>query len=90
MSADINEKRMLKAKKFITGAKKSFKNLIPRDTINDVTITECVENDGDFSITGSVGTESPTGKQKTFKYSAVVKMDADMKCSLEDLKVSEL
>ena len=90
MSKTLEEKNEIKAQKFITQAKKEFEKLIPRDTIGNVAVTECVEEGGSFKITGSVGTVSPTKKQKTFKYSATVNVDDDGKCALADLQVTEL
>ena len=65
MSKSIDEKRIIKAQKFIIGAKEEFKKHIPKDTIDDIGITECKEKDGAFEITGSVSTTSPTKKLKT-------------------------
>jgi len=89
MSKTIDEKRAKKAQKFITHAKKEFEKIIPRDKIDNVEITTCVEKDGAFEIIGSVGTTSPTGKEKTFGYSAVVNVDANEECSLEKIKLLE-
>lgn len=90
MSDKIEKKREAKAKSFITAAKEAFQQFIPRDTIGEITVTECAENAGTYAMLGSVSTLSPTGKSKTFKYTATVNEDADGKCTLADLKVSEL
>ena len=85
-----NEKRAMKVREFIANAKDEFKKLIPRDKIDDVSITELNEKDGAYAISGSVGTISPTGKLKTFRYSACVKADEEGNCTLDKLSVSEL
>lgn len=91
MAKNIEEKRKNKAQSFIKGAKDEFKKFIPRDKIGDVDIRECVEKDGGFDITGSVATTSPTGKLKTFGYSAFVEVDGEgAKCSLSKLQVREI
>lgn len=90
MSDKIEEKQIQKAQNFIIGAKKEFKKFIPRDTIEDISVTDCIEEGGNFVITGSVGTLSPTKKEKTFRYSAAVNVDESGKCSLANLQVSEL
>ena len=82
------ETREEAAKKFILGAKDQFKTLIPRDTISDIQILECDEKDGVFKLKGSVGTVSPTGKEKTFGYCAEVKVDESKNCSLTALQIS--
>ena len=90
MSKLTDEKREMKAKKFIMAEKEAFKKVIPRDTIRDVDVTECTEKDGAFEIGGSVSTLSPTEKRKTFGYTAVVNVDDEGNASLAKLKVSEL
>ncbi len=90
MSKTVDQKREMKAQKFIVNAKEEFKKLIPRDKIDSVGVTECVEKDGDFEITGMVGTVSPTGKEKTFGYTAKVNVDANEVCSLVKLQVRDL
>ena len=78
-----------KAKKFIQNAKDAFKNEIPRDTINDIKVTGCTEKDGVFELVGAVGTTSPTGKSKTFRFTAAVKVEENA-AALNSLQVSEL
>ena len=89
MSKTIDEKREENVRQFIINAKTEFKKFIPRDTITDIEVTDCVENDGPFSVTGSLGVTSPPGKLKTFGYSAIVDADADGNCSLAKLHLSE-
>ena len=84
------EDRELKARNFMSNLRTEFKPFIPRDFIAEVTITECVEKDGAFDLTGSVGTISPTGKEKTFKYVSVVNLDEEGNPFLSKLQVSEL
>ena len=84
------EDRELKARTFMSNLRSEFKPFIPRDFIAEVTITECVEKDGAFDLTGSVGTISPTGKEKTFKYVSVVNLDEEGNPFLSKLQVSEL
>lgn len=84
------EDRELKARTFMSNLRTEFKPFIPRDFIAEVTITECVEKDGAFDLTGSVGTISPTGKEKTFKYVSVVNLDEEGNPFLSKLQVSEL
>ncbi len=84
------EDRELKARTFMSNLRSEFKPFIPRDFIAEVTITECVEKDGAFDLTGSVGTISPTGKEKTFKYVSVVNLDEEGSPFLSKLQVSEL
>ena len=84
------EDRELKARNFMSNLRSEFKPFIPRDFIAEVTITECVEKDGAFDLTGSVGTISPTGKEKTFKYVSVVNLDEEGNPFLSKLQVSEL
>ena len=79
-----------KAREFITGSKDVFKSFIPRDKIDEVAVADCTEKDGAFDLTGSVGTTSPTGKEKTFKFTAVVRVDEEGTASLCKLQVSEL
>ena len=90
MSKKINEDRGITAQDFITGAKEGFKNRIPRDTIDSIGVTDCAEKDGIFIITGPVAAVSPTGKEKTYRYTAEVNVGADGECSLIKLKVSDL
>lgn len=90
MAKLTDEKREMKAQKFICGAKEEFKKFIPRDKIDDIGITECAEKDGVFQILGSVSTTSPTGKSKTFGYTAAVAVDGDGKAELSELKVKEV
>ena|GEM_PF-2087044 len=89
MAMTIDEKRQQQAKLFISGAKEAFKMFIPRDTINEIAVTECVEKDGAFELSGPVDTTSPTGKLKTFGYTATVIVDADGNASLSKLHVRE-
>jgi len=89
MSKTIDEKREENVRQFIINAKTEFKKFIPRDTITDIEVTDCVENDGSYTVTGALGATSPTGKLKTFGYSAIVDIDADGKCSLAKLQLSE-
>ena len=77
-----------KAKKFIQNEKEAFKNYIPRDTIRDIEVTGCTEKDGAFELVGAVGATSPTGKSKTFRFTAVVKVEEKAAC-LNSLQVSE-
>jgi hypothetical protein len=79
----------MKAQKFLTSAKEEFKKYIPRDAIDDIGVTQCAEKDGAFEITGSVGATSPTGKEKTYGYCAVVAVDEGGNASLLKLQVSE-
>ena len=90
MSRKANVNPEIRAKEFMTGARDAFKAFIPRDIIDEITVTECVEKEGAFHLTGSVGTISPTGKLKTFKYLATVLVDEDGEASLSKLQVSEL
>ena len=90
MSRTNDEKREIKVIKFITDSKEAFKTFIPRDKIDDVGITECKEKNGAFEVGGSVSTTSPTGKLKTFGYSATVNMDEDGNCSFSKLQVKEI
>jgi len=85
---EINREQL--AKEFITDAKDVFKKFFPRDKIEDVEVTECVEKNGAFAVTGSVGTLSPREKEKTFKFNATVVVDAEGECALTGLQVSEL
>ena len=82
-------KRDMKAMEFITGAKEEFKKFILRDHIDGIEVTECAEKDGVFVLSGPVCVTSPTGKEKTYGYTAAVKVADDGECSLEDLKVVE-
>ncbi|MBQ4297415.1 MAG: hypothetical protein II771_03890 [Clostridia bacterium] len=82
-----NDDRETLAKNYIVKAKEMFGTLIPRDSVGDIGVTECVEENGVFKITGPVGAVSPTGNQKTFKYTAEVKVDANGKCSLTALQI---
>ena len=84
-----NQDLELNAKNFIINSKDVFKKFIPRDTIGDVEVTECSESDGVFKMVGAVGTISPTGKQKTFKFCADVIAEADGTCFLAGLKVGD-
>ena len=90
MSKAVEDNREVKARAFMTGLRAEFKPFIPRDFIAEVTITDCVEKDGAFDMTGSVGTISPTGKEKTFKYVSVVNVDTEGNAFLSKLQVSEL
>ena len=90
MAKMTDEKRELKAQKFIIGAKDEFKKFIPRDKIDDVDVKECAEKDGVFEMLGSISTTSPTGKSKTFGYTAAVAVDEDGNATLSDLKVKEI
>ena len=90
MAKTIDEIREEKAKKFVTGLKDEFKKFIPRDKIKNVEITGCVNKGDAFELSGAVGTKSPTKKDKTFRYVALVAVDAEGACTLSDLKVSEL
>jgi len=90
MSKAADDTRELKARAFMANLRDEFKPFIPRDFIAEVTITECVEKDGAFDMTGSVGTISPTGKEKTFKYVSVVNVDTEGNPFLSKLQVSEL
>ena len=89
MSKTINEKREENVKKFIIDAKTEFKKFVPRDKITDIDISDCVENNGSFAVNGSVGATSPTGRLKTYGYSAIIDIDADGNCSLAKLQLSE-
>ena len=89
MSKKVEEKREAKAQEFIAGAKEAFKQFIPRDKIDEIGVTACAEKDGAFEITGPVATTSPTGKLKTFSYTAEVKVDEDGTCSLVKLHVRD-
>ena len=90
MSESICEDRRISAQKFIIDAKDEFKKQIPRDTIMNIEVTDCIEKDRIISITGPVDAVSPTGKEKTYRYNAEVSVDADGVCSLVGLKVSDL
>ncbi len=90
MPKSEEEKRAKKAQKFITKSKKEFEKIIPRDKVDEIIVTSCVEAEGAFEIAGSVATISPTGKQKTFGYNAVVNEDEAGTCSLGKLQVNEL
>ena len=90
MSKAAEDARELKARAYMTGLRDEFKPFIPRDLIEKVTITECVEKGGAFDLTGSVCTLSPTGKEKTFKYVSVVNLDEEGNPFLSKLQVSEL
>ena len=83
------EKRADKAKKFMTGTKAEFEKISPRDTITEIKVTTCVEEDGAFAITGAVAATSPTGKSKTYGYIATVTEDADGACTLAKLLLRE-
>ena len=80
----------VRAKEFMTKSKSLFKKFIPRDTIDEIGVTECVEKNGAFELSGPVCTTSPTGKQKTFRYNASVKVDDEGTCSLSGISVSEI
>ena len=67
-------------KEFMSNAKEAFKNQIPRDKVDDIAVTDCAEKDGAYEVTGSVGATSPTGKLKTFGYTATVTADANARC----------
>ena len=90
MSKSVDQKRAKAAQKFIAGANEEFKKFIPRDKIESVNVTKCVEKDGAFEINGGVSTISPTGKKKTFAYTASVETDAEGVCSLASLQVRDL
>ena len=85
-----NEDLEIKAREFIINAKDEFEKHIPRDKIESIGITDCAEKDGAFSFTGPIAVVSPTGKLKTFGYSAKVGFDADGACLLSDVKISNL
>ena len=90
MPKSIDKKREKTAKETITKAKDAFKHFIPRDTIQDIEITECEKKDGAYELSGPVGTKSPTGKLKTFHYTATVIVDEEGNGSISSLSVKEL
>ena len=85
MSKTIEEK----VQEFMSNAKEAFKNQIPRDKVDDIAVTDCAEKDGAYEVTGSVGATSPTGKLKTFGYTATVTADANGGFTLSGLQVRE-
>ena len=85
MSKEINREE--KATKFVLGSKSAFQQYIERDKVDSVGVSSCVEKDGLFEFTGPVNLKSPTGKEKTFEYTALVNVDDDGKCSFTDIKV---
>lgn len=90
MSKKIEEKPEIRAQEFMTAVRDEFRPFIPRDTIDEVTVSECKEKDGAFALVGSVGTTSPTGKLKTFRYAATVAVDENGNCTLSKLQVSDI
>ncbi len=80
----------VRAKEFMTKSKSLFKKIFHRDRIDEIGVTECTEKNGAFGLSGPVCTTSPTGKQKTFRYNASVKVDDEGTCSLSGISVSEI
>ena len=66
---------------------------IPRDRVVKIDVTDCDEQEAQpcarFSLSGPVSTVSPTGKDKTFSYRAVVDVREEG-CTLVSLKVIPL
>ena len=89
MSIPNNEKRIMLVNEFVTNAEDAFKAFIPRDKVDDIDITQYSDNGGAVEITGSVSATSPTGKLKTYGYTATVNIDADGECSFAKLHVIE-
>ena len=90
MFKKVNEQRDIKAQNYIINAKEEFKKYIPRDTIESIGVTECVEKEGLFEFNGPVAATSPTGKEKTFRYTASVDVNTDGVCSIVKLQVTNL
>ena len=80
-------RREQKAVRFIINAVDEFEKIIPRDKVSDIAVTTCAAKDGDYELKGAVGVLSPTGKTKTFGYTALVAFDGEGECSLSDLKI---
>lgn len=90
MSDITKEKREELALEFITGAKEEFNKHIQRDTVDEVTVSDYTEKEGSFDFAGSLGVTSPTGKLKTFGYTAKVEVDENGNCSFSNINVKEL
>ena len=84
-----SEKNAMKAQNFILNAQEEFKKHFPRDRITDLCISKCSENGDDFDVSGSIGAVSPTGKNKTFGFTATVKVSEYGDCSLAKLEIKE-
>ncbi|MBQ1862041.1 MAG: hypothetical protein II149_00865 [Clostridia bacterium] len=82
------------AQNFLLKSKDAFSEKILRNTVKDIDISECVQDETyasacRFNITGSVETESPTGKARTYLYHATVDV-ADKKENLVSLNITPL
>jgi hypothetical protein len=90
----IDTKESIAAQNFLLKSKNAFSEKILRNTVKDIDISECVQDETctsacRFNITGSVETESPTGKGKTYLYHATVDV-ADKKENLVSLNITPL
>ena len=89
MAKMTDEKREELARKFVTKSKSAFSQYIERDKVQSVGISSCEEKDGAYEFTGPLNLKSPTGKEKTFEYTAKVNVDEKGKCSFSEIKVRE-
>ena len=89
MSKKAEETLEMKARELVTGSKDLFRKFIPRYKIDSVEVTECVEKNGAFELMGPVGAVTPTGKEKTFRFTAKVGVDSEGECFLSGLQLTE-
>jgi len=77
---------------FVTGAKKEFSDQLLRDAVKDIDITELnadAENESKYTAIGSAMAISPTGKNKTYRFEAVVEI-TDGACAFKSIKLELL
>ncbi len=89
---DTKESRI--AQDFLKGSKKAFSEKIPKNTVKDIDITECTQDESyaeavRIKMIGSVETSSPTGKPRTYLYHATVDV-AGKKASFASLEIEPI
>ncbi len=94
MGTIINTKDGRTARNFVLRSKEAFSEKIPRNTVKDIDISECVRVEDyteavRIAVTGSVETTSPTGKTKTYRYQASVDVNGK-EASFASLEVTPL
>lgn len=80
------------AQEFLLKSKKAFAEKIARNTVQNIDVFSCLLDEKDpaanrFTLVGSVETTSPTGKLKTYRYSASVAVNGK-DCSIASLELS--